>query len=86
MVRNKESYFHRKIIASLMDKGQYTFNWGEDRIGNKINCKSYEEARDIARALVTCSYYAYVDMRFERPYLIHITKESKQERNWLELN
>lgn len=86
MVRNKESYFHRKIIVSLMDKGQYTFNWGEDRIGNKINCKSYEEARDIARALVTCSYYAYVDMRFERPYLIHITKESKQERNWLELN
>lgn len=86
MVRNKESYFHRKIIVSLMDKGQYTFNWGEDRIGNKINCKSYEEARDIARALVTCSYYAYVDMRFERPYLIHITKEPKQERNWLELN
>lgn len=86
MVRNKESYFHRKIIVSLMEKGQYTFNWGEDRIGNKINCKSYEEARDIARALVTCSYYAYVDMRFERPYLIHITKESKQERNWLELN
>lgn len=86
MVRNKESYFHRKIIVSLMEKGQYTLNWGEDRIGNKINCKSYEEARDIARALVTCSYYAYVDMRFERPYLIHITKESKQERNWLELN
>lgn len=86
MVRNKESYFHRKIIVSLMDKGQYTFNWGEDRIGNKINCKSYEEARDIARALVTCSYYAYVDMRFERPYLIHVTKEPKQERNWLELN
>lgn len=86
MVRNKESYFHRKIIVSLMEKGQYTLNWGEDRIGNKINCKSYEEARDIARALMTCSYYAYVDMRFERPYLIHITKESKQERNWLELN
>lgn len=86
MRQNKSSSFHAVIMRTLMDKGQYTFNWGEDRIGNKINCKSYEEARDIARALLTCSYYAYVDMRFERPYLIHVTKESRQERNWLELN
>jgi hypothetical protein len=86
MVRNKESYFHRKIIVSLMEKGQYTLNWGEDRICNEVNCKSYNEARKVAQACMQFNCYAYVDMRFERPYLIHITTERKSSRNWLELN
>ena len=74
------------LLVALKDNGEFILNWGEDKLHNEINCNSLHEAEGVARATIVCGYYAYKELKFGNPYLIHICNTRRDKYNWIELN
>lgn len=86
MTHDRQSYIFSSLVKSLNENGHHVFNWGLDRIDNKINCSSYKEARGIAQACIQSGYYAYTEVRYGKEYLIHVSKDVMKNKNFIPLS
>ena len=79
MNKNK---LYRKVIEELISHGKCALNWDERNKDYPINVNSYKDAEVIAHTCKIVGYYAYREMRYGEPCVVHIEQSPIEKKSY----